>query len=630
MAALGEGGHVVQSRRHVQTGSATVLGPAVGSTDQLAEAREHFLTSDDDAPAGVRDEILTSWVRSRTWNVTADHIALPYVRDPNLESLLPQTASPILTGLRDELGREAVSIILTDAAGVVLQRLTGDPALERYLDKVQLAPGFSYSEQFAGTNGIGSALESREPFCVFGHEHYAEKLETLACAGVPICHPTSGKILGLLDLTCWSRDAGPLLVALSKSTARSIEKALQQQTGLRELALLREYLRTCQRTTGPVLAINGDVVMMNEHARQLLEPRDQTVLLGHAADAIDAAERMSLEIELPSGAEARVSCKPAWSETGLAGGVVHVQLNAPSPRVSRRLTSPSPTLSLPGVVGTGALWTRCCQEMDGHYRFGDRLAVEGEAGVGKLALLRAVHQLHRPSAHFRVMDAVDCVNPEAWTRVIGQELEAGEGVLVLRHVDQLEPVALTALADTLAEVLDTEPASLPWTAVTVRQVADAGPELARVLSYFPRSVTVPPLRHHVDDLRELVPFLLGKITRSAELSCSSEALQRLMRYPWPGNMGQLHAMLVGIVQRRRSGVIQPGDLPPECRTLSRRVLTPLESMERDAIVRSLQDAATDKKRAAESLGLSRATIYRKIREYGIDLRPHADQGTTPR
>jgi transcriptional regulator of acetoin/glycerol metabolism len=95
-------------------------------------------------------------------------------------------------------------------------------------------------------------------------------------------------------------------------------------------------------------------------------------------------------------------------------------------------------------------------------------------------------------------------------------------------------------------------------------------------------------------------------------------------------MGQLHAMLVGIVQRRRSGVIQPGDLPPECRTLSRRVLTPLESMERDAIVRSLQDAATDKKRAAESLGLSRATIYRKIREYGIDLRPHADQGTTPR
>jgi transcriptional regulator of acetoin/glycerol metabolism len=614
---------VAQSRRRLVPGTSSAVGPAIVRPDRLADAREHFLTSGEPAPEGVRDEILTSWMRSRSFKVTADDLALPYVKDPNLETLLAQTAAPILTHLSQELGKEAVSIILTDAAGVVLQRLTGDPALARYLDRVQLAPGFSYSEQFAGTNGIGSALESREPFRVFGHEHYAEKLETLACAGVPICHPTTGKVLGLLDLTCWSRDAGPLLVALAKSTAQSIENALRQQTGIRELALLREYLRTCQRTTGPVLAVNGDVVMMNDHARRQLEPRDQTVLLGHAADAIDAAERLSLEIELPSGVEARVSCKPAWSETGLAGGVVHVQLDN-AVRPPRRATG-SPPPSLPGIVGSGALWKRCCQEINGHYRFGDRLAVEGEPGVGKLALLRAVHELHQPSAHFRVMDAADCVNPEAWTRVICQELEAGEGVLVLRHVDQLSPQALGALADALTEVFDgPDPGVLPWTAVTVRQVADAGPELARVLACFPRSLTVPPLRHHVDDLRELVPLLLGRLSRAEEVTCSSQAMQLLMRYPWPGNVAQLQRTLAGIVQRRRSGTIQQSDLPPECRTVSRRVLTPLESMERDAIVRCLQDTATDKRQAAEALGMSRATIYRKIRKYGIDVRPAAE------
>ena len=620
---------MVQSRRRLEPGTSSATGPAIVRPDRLAEAREHFLGSGETAREGVRDEILTSWMRSRSWKVAPDGLSLPYVKDPNLETLLAQTAAPILTRLRDELGDEAVSIILTDAAGVVLQRLTGDPALERYLDKVQLAPGFSYSEQFAGTNGIGSALESREPFCVFGHEHYAEKLETLACAGVPICHPTTGKVLGLLDLTCWSREAGPLLAALARATAEKIEKALQQQTGLRELALLREYLRTCQRTSGPVLAINNDVVMMNEPARQFLEPRDQTVLLGHAADAIDAAERTSVEIELPSGAEARVTCKPAWSETGLAGGVVQVQLDENRAPTLRR-PHPSPSVSLPGIVGSGALWKRCCQALNGHYRFGDRLAVEGEPGVGKLALLRAVHQLHRPSAHFRVMDAADCVNPEAWTQVIYQELEAGEGVLVLRHVDVLTPEALATLADALASVFDaaSDPDTLPWTAVTVRRVADVSPELSRVLAHFPRSLTVPPLRHHIDDLPELVPFLLAKLTRGDELTCSSATMQLLMRYPWPGNVAQLHRTLVGVVQRRRAGVIQPSDLPPECRTVSRRVLTPLESMERDAIVRSLQDAATDKKRAAEALGMSRATIYRKIRKYGIDVRPPVDQGNT--
>jgi sigma-54 dependent transcriptional regulator, acetoin dehydrogenase operon transcriptional activator AcoR len=370
--------------------------------------------------------------------------------------------------------------------------------------------------------------------------------------------------------------------------------------------------------------------MMNDSARQLLDPRDQSVVLGHAADAVDAAERTSLEVELPSGAEARVCCKPAWSETGLAGGVVHVQLSKVQPRRTPRRTTASPGVALPGVVGAGVLWKRCCQEMNGHYRFGDRVAVEGEPGVGKLALLRAVHHMHDPAAHFRVMDAADCLNPEAWTGVIRQELEAGDGVLVLRHVDLLSPAALTTLADTLAEAIDGGEAAtaLPWTAVTVRRIANAGPELSRVLSFFPRSVTVPPLRHHVEDLKELVPFLLSKLIRGEELTCSSEAMQLLMRYPWPGNVGQLHRTLVGVVQRRRSGVIQPADLPPECRTVSRRVLTPLESMERDAIVRSLQDAATDKKQAAEALGMSRATIYRKIRKYGIDVRPRADQGTS--
>jgi transcriptional regulator of acetoin/glycerol metabolism len=64
-------------------------------------------------------------------------------------------------------------------------------------------------------------------------------------------------------------------------------------------------------------------------------------------------------------------------------------------------------------------------------------------------------------------------------------------------------------------------------------------------------------------------------------------------------------------------LIQPSDLPPECRTVSRRLLSPLESIERDAIVQSLLDTAGNKVKAANSLGMSRATIYRKIHEYGI-------------
>jgi transcriptional regulator of acetoin/glycerol metabolism len=86
---------------------------------------------------------------------------------------------------------------------------------------------------------------------------------------------------------------------------------------------------------------------------------------------------------------------------------------------------------------------------------------------------------------------------------------------------------------------------------------------------------------------------------------------------WPGNAQQLHDMLLEVVKHRRSGCIKAEDLPPEVHAVSRRLLSPLEAMERDAIVKCLGEANGSKTEAARSLGMSRATIYRKIHDYGI-------------
>src|SRR5436305_8891211 len=185
------------------------LPPSSGSA-RLAEARERFLTSEPVAPSDVREPILASWWRSRDWKVAADRVELSYVRDPNLDTPLTRNAVPVLRNLHEHLGGQPISVILTDAAGVVLSRMTADRDLERRLDSVQLAPGFSYAEERVGTNGIGTALESGQAAHVFGHEHYAEHLEDLACAAVPIRHPISGKAIGAVNLTCWRKDADQL------------------------------------------------------------------------------------------------------------------------------------------------------------------------------------------------------------------------------------------------------------------------------------------------------------------------------------------------------------------------------------------------------------------------------------
>jgi sigma-54 dependent transcriptional regulator, acetoin dehydrogenase operon transcriptional activator AcoR len=588
---------------------------------RLAQIRERFLTREAVEPHQVRDPILASWWRSREWNVPADRIELAYVRDPDLDTPLTRSAMPVLRNLRQNVDGQPISVILTDSAGVVLARLTADHDLERHLDGVKLAPGFSYAEELVGTNGIGTALEGGQPAHVFGHEHYAENLEDLACAGVPIHHPITGKTVGAVDLTCWRKDADPLLVALVKTTADQITQALLADSSAQEVELLQDYLRACRRTNGIVLALNNDVVMMNDRARQVLDPGDQVVLLGQAGEALAAGRPGAVEVELPTGLTARMYCRPTRNVLGglraaSGGGVVHVKLLEPARRPAPDTAHAALTL-LPGIVGSGTLWLRGCQQVQEVYETREWLVVEGEPGVGKLALLRAVHQRRNPSGRFSVLDGADAASAQDWLVRARHALLDGDGDLVIRHIDRLTARQAHFLASALGEALAAGRQETRRVAVT-RSLGSAAPaNLAEMLRSFPRTVALPPLRHHIEDLPELVRFFMGRLSQHGRLTCSPEAMQLLARSTWPGNTEQLWQVMRSIVARKRVGSIEPADLPPECWTVSRRLLSPLEALERDAIVQSLLDSGGNKAKAAESLGMSRATIYRKIHGYGI-------------
>ena len=589
--------------------------PTPTDGDGVAVNRERFLTAESTDPAEVRGAILASWSRSREMKVAADRIELPYIRDPEVDTPLTRSAEPVLRTLRDQLEGQQVSIVLTDSSGLVLVRLTAGDELERYLDRVMLAPGFSYAKEFVGTNGIGTALEGGRPMHVFGHEHYAEHLETLACAGVPIHHPISGKTVGAVDLTCWRRDAGSLLLTLAKSTAEQIRQQLLADAGTRAMGLFHEYLRACRRTAGIVFAIDSDVSMMNDLARTVLDPADQAALLGHGADALAGGRAGRLEVQLPTGATARMTLRPVTGSS--RGGVVQVKIVPPQDSMPAAAPATPPRTQLPGLVGTSPLWLRACDEMERAYRAGEWIAVEGEPGVGKAAVLRAVQLRRQPVGRFAALDAAEADNP-GWLESLRRTVLVEADSMVLRHADTLDGPRLRAVAAILQEA--SRLPTRPWVAVTVDTASAQGPrgkELSKLLRLFPGTVEIPPLRHHIEDLQRLVPFLLARLGHGSGLTCSAEAMQLLMRASWPGNVEQLLGVLRGVVQRRRTGVIRPDDLPPESRTVSRRRLNPLESMERDAIVRSLLDARGNKVKAARALGMSRATIYRKIHEYGI-------------
>lgn len=154
-------------------------------------------------------------------------------------------------------------------------------------------------------------------------------------------------------------------------------------------------------------------------------------------------------------------------------------------------------------------------------------------------------------------------------------------------------------------------------AVTLSDVPRNPDVAGRLMPFFAHTVEVPPLRHRIEDVRRLMPHLLARHANGRDLAPSDECMRQLMRLPWTGTVRQLDRVLAEVARRRRSGAIEVTDLPAECRTITRRQLTQLESIERDAIVRSLAANQGNTERGAADLGTSRATIYRKIRAFGI-------------
>ncbi|HKC28035.1 MAG TPA: GAF domain-containing protein [Jatrophihabitans sp.] len=587
----------------------------------MARARERFLSHEMESAVNVRRLILASWQRSQENQVDVDRINVPYLSDRDAATPLLRSAAPILNGLHQQLQDEPVSIILTDHTGVVLDRRTTSLGLTARLDAVSLAPGFSYAEEFAGTNGIGTAISSGQQALVDGREHYTHQLGQFACAGAPIHHPTRRSVVGILDLTSWAHAPGAMLMALASATAHRIEEELLAQTDLREFALFQEYLKVCQQSAGPILAINHDVVMMNDHARTAFDAVEQEALLGYAVDMIRADRRsVSRTVELPGGRSAQLRSAPVGSGAGQAGTVFRVRLlQTPPPLRAGALLirGGRVPLTVPGLAGSSSVWTRCVQQVNSCYETGEWAALAGEPGSGKQAILRAVHRLHSPAGRFRVLEPPLPGAVDEWLSTLADECEQQCGMVVLRHVDRLDESTAELVANHLADLvrngdrakrarvaITASSSELPWDVLSMA---------------FPRTVEVPPLRHHIDDLPELVPYILRQLLGEDRLSVSSHVMAQLRRLDWPGNVAQLQKLLSEVVKRRHAGVVEIDDLPPSARTSGHQVLTVLEAMERDAIIQALLDNDEHPAEAAHALGMSRATIYRKFRRYGISL-----------
>ncbi len=605
---------------------------------RVAAARADFLESGRSGAAGVPEALAASWERSQSAGVDA-HVAHSQVRhDIDPGSLLVRCARPVLTQLGNDTADLPLVIALTDHNADVVQRIDTSPAVGRLLDRVDFAPGYSYAEGQMGTNGVGTVFETGRSVSVVGPEHFAESLQSFACTGAPIVDPITGRVEGVLDISALVQTWSPLMHTLAKSAAMDISRNLLLDHSQSQQAIFDTYLRADTKSSRhPVFAFGETISMANAAAQREFAPAEQQAIRDHATFLMHRRETASDSFELATGRVVQIRGTRIVVGSEVAGVVVTAEVvtghlvGSPSDfteHVVRPVAiSTAQTSRLAGdlnrshddtiAVGRSAAWVRARAELRDAMAERRPTIVLGETGAGKFTLVAEVfHETHASarsiSIDAREVDGVETV-PDLDTVLTPA---ADVTVCIVRDLDEASTEAVEKL-DALLGLVDGSDGRLHFVATLSDSSLDSDLPFHALLKYFDIAVTVPPLRLRSEDIGEVTRALLRNLAPQRRVRLSPDAERVVAQYSWPRNISQLRDALQHALRQRPVGELQAVDLPAYCRTTTRRTLTPLEAAERDAIVAALQELGGNRVAAAAHLGMSRSSLYRKIKTYGI-------------
>jgi DNA-binding transcriptional ArsR family regulator len=269
---------------------------------------------------------------------------------------------------------------------------------------------------------------------------------------------------------------------------------------------------------------------------------------------------------------------------------------------------------LAGWVGRSDAWCTAVRAVVPAVAGRRGVVVSGESGTGKLSLLRcaAIADGASPVVFDAALEAID--GTSAWVNEVRAALGNPARPVILRHVELLSEPAAQALAAVVETDASTAPAIL---GVTVCGTLETLPLPVRSLvrRVAPVTIDVPPLRHRREDVRELVAHFTAGRRR-----WTPPALQLVVRQDWPDNVRELQQLVESVCAVGCSREVVLDDLPPDIRARSaRRSMSRIEEVGLVALLAALREAGGNKARAAEILGVSRSTVYRKLASGGFDV-----------
>ncbi|MFH1112710.1 MAG: sigma-54-dependent Fis family transcriptional regulator [Pseudomonadota bacterium] len=582
---------------------------------------------------------------------------------------LLSTAAPVLRRLEGTLLNSKSVAVLCDIHGMILDA-AGDPVVQRQLEIRNFMKGAVWLESNTGNNAPGTCLALGQPVQVISAEHFCQGWHDFVCTASPVRNPFTGEILGALDVT------GPVSEVQKQSyltvleAVREIEGLLFQRSCDQERLFLQAALSAITAATSEGILITdyeGRARFCSSPGRRLLhlwEQRGENQMVASVQRVMASVKSnkasgiMVDDVVAIPGETIPVLMKPLLVEENRLGYLIKIkETRIAHSKQPKRVGGDKSYPPYPTIVGESACLVEAINRAKKVAPYDSTVLLEGETGTGKELFARLIHWgSPRSRGPFIEINCAAAPPDLLASELFGYEKGSFTGAHSEGRIGKLECCHKgTLFLDEIAEIpLHLQVYLLRFLQersffrvggnqrieVDVRVIAATNKRLHdQVVSgrfrddlYYRLmvvSILLPPVRDRSEDIHFLADHFLGKIadrTGEPKKRLSPGALAVLMKWSWPGNVREFENAIEHAFVVSQGDEILQSDLPEMIVHVVEPTLTLARSYqlrdEKDRVLRALKGSNWNVSRAAQTLGVSRATMYRMLNKYDISVKKY--------
>lgn len=626
----------------------------------------------DDVSLIVRD----SWIRCRNLGVDPYGGVGSKISDKEFHKVLSnsqeliEVAKPIMENLHNLVIGTGFILVLTDSRGVVVH-LLGDKNIKEDASLLNFQPGYIWDERAVGTNAIGTSLIEFKPVQTIGAEHYCQGHHSWTCSAAPI-RGDDGEIIGVLDMSGHSLDAHKHTLGTVVAAAFSIE---------RELSLRKYYavLNTAVESIADGMIIVDEryfITRINKSGSRILGAGENEL------EGLDVREILGSDIFIGEDIyrdrvdwhflvnNKRIPCiikiKPIRIDMQEKGMVILFNEMKDVQKTVNAVLGNKATYYFDSILTENPTMQEAIRYAKIFAKTSGCILIEGESGTGKELFAHAIHNhSRRREGPFVAINCASIPKDLVESELFGYEKGAFTGAIKTGKVGKFElakggtifldeigelPINLQAkilrvLDDyTITRVGGKYPIKLDVRVIVATnrnllketQSSNFRKDLYYRLNLF--NVKIPPLRNRGKDVNILAEHFVNRLngTQNRQVKMSPEFLLKIKSKKWEGNVRELENAIYRAYYLCQDNIINVEllqddilaeekkteiETETETETETRKIVS-LDEQEKDIIERTLGQTKGHVEEAAHMMGLSRSSLYRKIKKHNINPREY--------